>query len=70
MKEHIFTFGFGHVHPDTGRSLANHYIVIWAESAQEARTKMYERFGQKWAFEYPSREAAGVERFGLIELKE
>jgi hypothetical protein len=30
---------------------------------------MVERFGTKWAFQYPSEDAAGVEKYGLTELR-
>jgi hypothetical protein len=56
--EWFFTFGYGHSHPVTGESLAMHYT----------RVRMCERFDNKWAFVYPSAEAAGVERHGLVEL--
>lgn len=61
MSEHIFTFGFG-------CSLANCFVAIEAESAGAAREKMFEVYGPRWAFQYESREAAGVERFGLREV--
>lgn len=34
----------------------------------ETRKEMYKLFGDKWAFQYPSRLAAGVERYGLEKL--
>ena len=40
FPEWIFTFGFSHVDPETGERLANHFIRISAETAQEARQKM------------------------------
>ena len=61
MKEYIFTFGFGHAHP-------NGYHVIEAETYEGARVKMFERFGPKWAFQYGSRKAAGVDEFNLQEI--
>jgi JAB domain-containing protein similar to deubiquitination enzymes len=66
--EFICTFGFGHLHPVTKKSLGNHYIVVNAEDEVEAHKVMYRRFGQKWAFCYKSREDAGVDRFDLVEL--
>jgi hypothetical protein len=70
MTEWIFTFGFAHVHPETGQRLANHYVVIKAEDGEAAREEMVRRFGRKWAFQYRSREHAGVERWGLVELED
>jgi len=65
----IFTFGFGHVHPDTGDSLANRYVVIDGD-VNESRATMVEHFGLKWANQYPTEEAAGVQKYNLqpIEL--
>jgi hypothetical protein len=63
-QEWFFTFGFDHVHPVTGESLANCYTTIMGDIDQ-TRALMAERFGNKWAFQYPSREAAGVEKYGL-----
>lgn len=62
MKKWYFTFGFGQPHE-------NCYHVIEAENSNEARNKMFERFGKKWSFQYDSAEAAGVERFNLREIK-
>lgn len=31
--------------------------------------EMFEQFGDKWAFQYDSAEEAGVDRFGLREIK-
>ena len=44
-KKWYFTFGFGQVHE-------NCYHVIEAESYGEARDRMVEKFGLKWAFQY------------------
>jgi len=57
-----FTFGFGQLHE-------NKYHVIEAENAGKAREEMFEKFGRKWSMMYNSAEEAGVERFGLKELK-
>ena len=69
MTEWIFTFGFGHVHPHTGERLANTFIRVSGED-EEAREKMYARFGRKWAFQYATEEQAGVEKYHLRELDE
>ena len=47
----LFTFGFGHTHPDTGESLSGK-AVCFDGTYEEARHKMVERFGDKWAFQY------------------
>jgi len=62
VKKHYFTFGFGQVHE-------NGYHVVEADTAREAREIMVSKFGMKWAFQYDSAEAAGVEEFGLHEVK-
>jgi len=69
MKEWIFTFGFDHVNPLTGKSLANHFCRIYADSATAAREEMVRRWGRKWAFQYNSEEEAGVERWNLREVR-
>jgi len=68
MSEWIFTFGTNHVHPVTGESLGRRFVAIKAADAATARVEMFAAFGPKWAMEYASRENAGVERFGLVEL--
>lgn len=62
MIKQWFTFGSGQPHE-------NCYHVIEAETKAACRTEMFEQFGTKWAFQYDSAEAAGVERFGLKEIK-
>jgi len=66
--EWIFTFGFGHVHPLTGESLANRFVRIRAVNAEEARHEMVRRWGLKWAFQYDSEDKAGVARWNLKEV--
>jgi hypothetical protein len=61
MSQHYFTFGFGQQHE-------NGYHVVEADSDEEARRIMCTRFGNEWAFQYSSREAAGVDMFGLYEV--
>ena len=64
-KEYIFTFGFGQ-----GRD--NGFYSVIADSSQEARDRMFDVFGSKWSMQYDApgaREKAGVERFGLREIK-
>lgn len=47
MKNYYFTFGCGIDDPHR-----NCYTVIQAESYDEARDIMFDRFGDKWAFQY------------------
>lgn len=63
--EYIFTFGFG-------QQLEGRFFAIQAESAKEARDCMFKIFGSKWSMQYDApnaREKAGVENFGLLEVK-
>lgn len=61
MSEYyIFTFGFDHRYPGGYVKIEGNY--------GEARAEMVERYGVKWAFQYPSEEKAGVERFNLYEV--
>ena len=64
-NEYIFTFGFGQ-----GRH--NGFYSVIADSSQEARARMFDVFGSKWSMQYDApgaREKAGVEEFGLWEVK-
>lgn len=64
----IFTFGFGHTHPVTGESLSKRYVVIEGD-VNQSRETMQQHFGLKWAQQYPTKEAAGVEKYGLTEVQ-
>ena len=61
-KEYIFTFGHGQLY--FGR-----FVAIKAKDSNGARAEMVRRFGLKWSMQYDSRERAGVERWGLRELR-
>lgn len=63
----VFTFGFGHRHPATGERLANRYVKIDGD-INETRDIMYRHFGNKWATQYPSEDAAGVEKYGMERI--
>lgn len=65
----IFTFGFGH-ECKCGRGLGGHYTVVEPdpETGDSARDRMYKTWARKWAFEYPTKEDAGVERWGIKEV--
>jgi len=71
MKEQIktwyFTFGFGHK-DKLGNSLANCY-TSFRGSKESTRTKMFQAWGNQWAFQYESKEDAGVKRFNLRYIK-
>ena len=65
-QDWYFTFGYGH--DPEGRPGAVSYAVFHGTYG-EARAKMVERFGTKWAFQYESAEAAGVERWNLERIR-
>lgn len=60
-QDWYFTFGCNQAHE-------GYYHVING-TKDEAREKMFQRFGAKWSMMYESAEAAGVKRFNLKELK-
>lgn len=64
----IFTFGIGQVHPVSGISLFLHYVEIDTGDARHDRLEMFNRFGERWSFQYNSKEAAGVHEFNLEKL--
>jgi hypothetical protein len=66
----IGTFGFAHEDPKTGKPLRGKYVVVEAETFDEAHRKMSSRFDRKWGCLYESKEEAGVDRFGLTNLDE
>lgn len=67
MITQVFTFGYGHVCPYTGQKLDDHYATVTAPDHAQCVALMVGMFGSQWAFQYDSPEAAGVERFGLVE---
>lgn len=63
----VFTFGFAHTHPETGESLANCYVKLFG-NINETRQQMTDFFGSKWSMQYPTEEAAGVEKYNMRRL--
>lgn len=60
-QEWICTFGVGH-------RFANSFVRIRG-TREDAHTTMFRYFDAKWSFVYPSEEAAGVSKWGYVELK-
>jgi hypothetical protein len=61
MKKFYATFGYN-LFPNSH----NLYVEIHAEDYAEARKKMFERYGQKWAFLYEeSQKKEAIDRWGL-----
>lgn len=58
MITQVFTFGYGHSCPFTGRALADHYATVVAADKEQCRALMVQMFGLKWAFQYDSAELA------------
>lgn len=53
MKTYFFTFGQTHVHSVNGFTFDKDVVVqISAIDSNTARQKMFDHFGDKWAFEY------------------
>ena len=61
LVKFYFTFGFGQGHDSC-------YTIIEAEDSNKAREEMNRKWGNRWGFQYESKEAAGVERFNLREI--
>jgi hypothetical protein len=61
-KEESYIFTFGSNTPN-----GNHFIELTG-TYEEALQKMHRLYGARWAFQYDSREAAGVQQFDLKEL--
>lgn len=61
VRDWIFTFGVN--------DPAGHHFVRIHGTFHSAREEMVRRYERKWAFQYESEEAAGVDRFGLTELR-
>lgn len=66
MRENytVFTFGFGH-ECVCGRALGSCYTIVEPTDEQTSRERMFARWGRKWAFDYPTTEAAGVDTWGM-----
>lgn len=60
-RDWYFTFGSDHQHP-------RGYVKIYG-TFHTARDEMMRRYGSAWAFQYESARDAGVERYGLYEVK-
>jgi hypothetical protein len=63
----VFTFGFSHVHPFTGESLASAYVIV-PGTVTGSRARMLDRFGRGWSHQYRTPADAGVEKYGLREI--
>ena len=63
MKKFYITFGFNQGHD-------NCYVIVNAQTNDDARQKMIDVYGLKWGFIYESAEDAGVEEYKLIKINE
>jgi hypothetical protein len=64
-QDWLFTFGAEHYLD--GTPLRSRYVRFHG-TYMEARLKMIAALGRAWCAQYPTEEAAGVERYGLTEL--
>lgn len=67
MVKRTFTFGQGQELEGYGL-LRDHYVEIEGETIEHCRATMLNHFGNNWAFDYATPEAAGLTRFDLKEL--
>ena len=66
-EEWFFTFGFGHY--TGGLPLRNRYVVFTGNFI-EARKKMFDIVGPKWAMQYPISDLEDQElKYRLLEIK-
>jgi hypothetical protein len=71
VSDWCFSFGSGHVHPETGESLFGWYARFPGTTWRQARLAMVERFGRKWGSQYRLAECvAHAVRYGWRELPE
>lgn len=63
----VFTFGYDHKSPDSGETLGRNYIEIDGD-VESTRQVMLFLFNRDWAFQYPSKERAGVEKYRLTPV--
>jgi hypothetical protein len=67
-QDWFFTFGPAHHMPGLpAMGLGDRFVRLNGTRAS-TRAAMVRAFGVKWSGQYPSADAAGVERFGLLEL--
>lgn len=56
MKIFYFTFGYKHIHPETGRRLRDGWYQVKAKDSVEAREKIVSIFGQAWSMQYEEKQ--------------
>jgi hypothetical protein len=64
---YTITFGPNHTHPN-GTPLAKRFCEIHAPSDIHARCLAFNKFSGNWAFMYPTRTAAGVDKYHLTGI--
>lgn len=70
MVEYIFTFSHRQKHPVTGERLEGKFVKVWGFNFRDARRRMTEMFGSRWAMQYESEWQAGIEDLGLVEIEQ
>lgn len=66
-RDWIFTFGFDHRHPVTDERLHKRFVRIH-DTCDGSRSRILAVFGNRWSFQYPSEDRAGVAKHGLTEI--
>jgi len=70
MTTHYFTFGQIHTHSFNGKTLDKDFVVeIQQEREGQARKRMFELFGQKWASEYDKKPDMEYFPKGIIKIQ-
>lgn len=67
QQEFYATFGSTHMTKE-GLSKLHRYVTVHAANYEEARGKMFSAYNNGWSHVYESKEAAGVDKFNLVEL--
>jgi len=69
MKKYYFTFGQIHTHRYNGQTLDCDTVVLIEETDTTlARKKMFELFGNKWAFQYNEKPDMSFYPGGVVKI--
>lgn len=69
MKSYYFSFGQAHAHRVNNITLDKDCIVrIHAKNSEEARQKMFDLFGNKWAMQYDEKPVMSYFPRGVFDL--
>lgn len=68
-RDWVYLFGPGHLHPDTGESLANRYLVLHGTEAA-TRKRFVDMFGDAWSHSSDKPPEHFEREFGNVRLPE